>query len=228
VVAQDLMVAPAITFADGEEASGMAHMLGGLLEDNLRDYPSRARVAGLARGNVVLTASDRDVSVTLSFRGHEVVVANGSTERAPVLAGPWLEMAKLCSGQASPLGALARREVSITPRARLDTVAAAGYVLSVPPSFYGDEAAVRQRRRQAIGVGVVAVAAAVIIVCGLRRRRNLWVPETCPRARGGVGRVSRGVAGARSGVSRQGSVLVGLAVGSVSVNRPGILGGSSP
>jgi transposase len=34
------------------------------------------------------------------------------------------------------------------------------------------------------------------------RRENLWVPETCPRARGGVGRVSRGAAGARSGVSR--------------------------
>ncbi len=169
------MATPAVVLADGDEASGMATMLGGLLEENLRDYPGRARVAGLARGDVVLTASDRDISVTVSFRGDEVVVANGPAAGAAALSGPWLEMAKLCSGQVNPVKALARRELSIAPRGRLDAVAAAGYVLSVPVSFYGDAEALatlgRRRRRTAVGVLVVGVA--VVVLVRRRRRRRL-------------------------------------------------------
>lgn len=166
-----MAASPVVTLADGDEASGMAVMLGGLLEDNMRDYPSRARVTKLARGEVVLTASDRDISVTLSFRGGEVVVANGAASGAAVLAGPWLEMAKLCSGQVNPVKAVASRDLSIRPSARLDAVAAAGYALSVPASFYGDEEAMAQQRRQVV-VAVVATASVVVTVAYLRRRRR--------------------------------------------------------
>jgi hypothetical protein len=165
------MATPTVTLADGDDASGMAVMLGGLLEDNLRDYPARARVTKLARGEVVLTASDRDISVTLSFRGGEVVVANGTTEGAAVLAGPWLEMAKLCSGQVNPVKAVASRDLSIRPSARLDAVAAAGYALSVPASFYGDEEAMAQQRRQVV-IAVAATVAVVVGVAYLRHRRG--------------------------------------------------------
>ncbi len=166
------MPSPKVTLANGEDASGMATMLGGLLEDNLRDYPGRARVTSLARGDVVLTASDRDVSVTLSLRGNEVVVANGKLEGAAVLAGPWLEMAKLCSGQVNPLKAVARRELTVELRGRLDAIAAAGYALSIPSSFYDDEEdeAVQRRRRQ-IAIAVVATTGAVVAVAYVRRRR---------------------------------------------------------
>lgn len=169
------MDAPSVVYADGDDASGMATMLGGLLEDNLRDYPARARVAGIARGDVVLTASDRDISVTVSFRGGEVVVSNGPAAHAAALAGPWLEMAKLCSGQVNPARALARRDLSIDPRGRLDAVAAAGYVLSVPASFYaaGDPEALaaigRRRRRTAVAVLVVGVA---VVLYRRRHRRD--------------------------------------------------------
>lgn len=170
------MVAPTVTFADGDEASGMATMLGGLLEENIRDYQGRARVARIARGDVVLTASDRDVSVTLSFRGPEVVVRNGRAEGAAALAGPWLEMAKLCSGQVNPLRAVVRRELTIEPRGRLDAVAAAGFVLSIPQSFYDDDAEAatrrrRQRRRIAVAV-VVTTGAVVAVTCARRARRR--------------------------------------------------------
>ncbi len=167
------MTPPEVVLADGDEASGMATMLGGLLEENLRDYRGRARVAGLARGDVVLTASDRDISVTVSFRGDEVVVSNGPAEGAAALAGPWLEMAKLCSGQVNPVRALARRELTVEPHGRLDAVAAAGYVLSVPVSFYGDPEALAAlgRRRRRAAVAVVAVGA-VLVVRARRRRRS--------------------------------------------------------
>lgn len=162
---------PVVTFADGDNASGMATMLGGLLEDNLRDYAGRARVARLARGDVVLTAADRGVSVTLSFRGDEVVVANGPTAGAATLAGPWLEMAKLCSGQVNPVRAVARRELTVEPRGGFSAIAAAGYVLSVPLSFYGDEEALRRQRRRRRTIVIAAVAAVGIAVTVAYTRR---------------------------------------------------------
>lgn len=168
------MLVPTVTFANGDDASGMAMMLGGLLEENLRDYPGRARVTSLARGDVVLTASDRDVSVTLSLKGDEVVVANGRIEGAPVLAGPWLEMAKLCSGQANPFKAVARRDLTIEFGGRMNAMAAAGYALSIPSSFYQDEdeAAASQQQRRRVAIAVVAVTGTVVVV-GLARRRHL-------------------------------------------------------
>ena len=113
---------------------------------------------------MVLTAADGDVSVTLSFRPGEVVVSNGVTERAPALRGPWLEMAKLCSGQESPVTALARGHLRLVPGARMTVVPAGGFVLSVPASFYGDNS---QRKQLMIGGGV---AAAVVLVLLARRR----------------------------------------------------------
>ena len=89
------MQTPAVLLEAADQASGMAQMLGGLLEDNLRDYPIRARVASRTRGKVVLTASDRDLSVTLTFGDGQVVVSDGAADGAPLLAGPWLELAKL-------------------------------------------------------------------------------------------------------------------------------------
>lgn len=168
------MKSPNVIFADGDDASGMAMMLGGLLEENLRDYPGRARVTSLARGDVVLTASDRDVSVTLSLKGNEVVVANGKLEGAAVLAGPWLEMAKLCSGQANPFSAVARRELTIEFGGRLDAMAAAGYALSIPSSFYqdDDEAEASQKHHRRVAIAVVAVTGTVVVVGLVRRRRR--------------------------------------------------------
>jgi len=154
-----------VVLADGDDASGLAVMLAELLADNLRDFPVRAEVARRARGDLVLTASDREISVTLSFRPGEVVVSNGATERAPALRGPWLEMAKLCSGQESPVVALARRHLQLVPGARMTVVPAGGFVLSVPASFYGDNS---QRRQVAVGGGI----AAVVLVLLIRRRRR--------------------------------------------------------
>lgn len=163
---------PTVVVEGGEEASGMATMLAGLLEDNVRDFPWRARVARGTRGDVVLTASDRGLSVTLSFRGHDIVVRDGVAADAASLSGSWEDMAKLCSGQASPAVALARGRVRVRPGTRLHVLPAASFVLSVPASFYGDD---RPRRRLLVGGGAVTAATlGAVAACrwrGARRRR---------------------------------------------------------
>lgn len=177
-MAQDLTgrppAAPAVRLEAGEEASGLAMILGDLLESNLRDFPGRRRVAASSRGDVVLSASDRDISVTLSFRGREVVISEGALDAAPALKGAWLEMAAVCSGRLNPLRAMAQGKLKVALRRSPALVAATGFVLSVPESFYeDDEETAARRRRQALvaGAGVAAVAAGVGVVVYVRRRK---------------------------------------------------------
>ncbi|MBI2168418.1 MAG: hypothetical protein HYU28_02800 [Actinobacteria bacterium] len=156
-MAQDLGLN--VRLADGDDASGLAVMVADLLADNVREFRGRAAVARVARGDLVLNASDRDVSVTLSFRPGEVVVSNGAAEGAPVLAGPWLDMAGVCSGRTSPVAALLRRRLRVTRGDRMSVVPAGGFTLSVPASFYGES----NRRRRILVAGVALLLLAVCV-----------------------------------------------------------------
>lgn len=166
--------APAVELSDGDDASGMAIMIADLLADNLRDYRGRARVAALLRGSVVLTAADRDLSITLTFGRAGVSVADGAAAGAAAMAGPWLAMSRVCSGRMSPLEAVARRELTVTSGRSLWALPAAGWVLSVPAAYYLDAAqradlAHRRRMRLAAGLVVVASLSAMAVVLGRRR-----------------------------------------------------------
>ncbi len=153
----------------------MASMLAGLLTDNLRDFPSRARAASIARGRLVLRASDRDVAVTLSFQPGRITITDGPADSAPVLYGPWMELTKLCSAQSSPVASLARGRVRVEVGGahgvlRLNVIPLGSYALSVPASFYDDPATVRRRRLLRAELAGVCLAAATAVVLGLRSR----------------------------------------------------------
>jgi hypothetical protein len=93
----------------------------------------------MARGRVVLTASDRDVSVTLTFRSGVVEIRDGADPDAPVVAAPWLSMANICSGRTSPQAAWWDGDLRVRRLARSPlATAAASFVLSVPAAFYED------------------------------------------------------------------------------------------
>ncbi len=167
---------PGVTLVAGDDASGLACMLASLLQDNLRDFRSRSFVARFTRGDVVLLASDRDIAITLSFRPAEILVEDGAVSGAPILAGEWLDMAKLCSGQRSPLGAMWSGALRVTRGRRMSAVAGAGFALSVPKSFYAENHAVLVRRRVVISVVIVATLALAGFALwgprGPRRRRR--------------------------------------------------------
>lgn len=139
MVEADLTTTPAVVLVDGDRASGMSTMLADLLTSNLRDFGARRRAAALARGRVVMTASDRDISVTLRFRSGVVEISNGSHPTAPEIAAPWLTMAKICSGLVSPRSAWKEGELRVARMVRSPiAAAAASFVLSVPAEFYAD------------------------------------------------------------------------------------------
>ena len=163
------MTRPQVVRAAGDEASGLASMIADLLEQNIGDFPLRARAVALTRGDVVLTASDQGLSVTLQFGEGRVIVRDGAVPGAPALAGTWLEMAKVCSGQISTLAAVRERAIRVTPGHNPLALAGAGFALSVPPSFYEDDAARRARRRRATLI-TIALAAGVLVLLLARRR----------------------------------------------------------
>jgi hypothetical protein len=155
---------PSVRLVAGENASGLACMLASLLQDNLRDFRSRSLVARLTRGDVVLLASDRDLAVTLSFRPGEILIEDGAAPGAPVLAGEWLDMAKLCSGQRSPIAAVTSGELRVTPGRGMLAAAGAGLALSVPKSFYEENRETFIRRRRAVVIALVLLAAVMLTV----------------------------------------------------------------
>lgn len=164
---------PAVTLAAGDEASGMAVMLGDLLADNLRDYPARARVARMVRGPVVMTAADHDRSITVRFSGPRIMIEEGAASGAPAMAGPWLDLAKICSGGLSPLQAIKEHRIEVHNLRRPDLLAAAGFVMSVPASYYAsDEEAARARRQRLVIMMVIAIVIAVTIIAAVLRSRD--------------------------------------------------------
>lgn len=152
--------------AGDDDASGLACMVASLLEDNVRDFRSRAAAARYTRGDVVLRTSDSDTAITLSFRPGQVVVEEGERAGAAVVEGEWIHMAGLCSGQRSVLAALAAGELRLRRGHGLRAAAGAGLALSVPPSFYGSESRWWRRHRGGLALALLAVAA---IVTSIRR-----------------------------------------------------------
>jgi hypothetical protein len=173
---------PTVTVVGGEDASGFASMLAEVLAANVADYRGRAWAASRARGSVVLVASDRDIAVTLTFARGDVAITDGSSPGIPVLAGPWLTMADLCSGEVSPVRAIVRRELHVEPTRRLDTLAATGFVLSVPISYYGES---RNRVKVLGAVAAMAAALALVVVAAriVRRSRRSGPGERRSRRR---------------------------------------------
>lgn len=73
--------APAIEYADGEEASALARMLGGLIEANLAARPSRAALLDRMRGSVGIDVTDAGEAVTLEFGEGTLRLRNGLAGR---------------------------------------------------------------------------------------------------------------------------------------------------
>jgi hypothetical protein len=70
----------AVEYAEGDEASAFAQMLGGLIEANLASRPEKRRDFDDIKGKVGFEVTDIDESVTLDFQGGRLLVHNGLAE----------------------------------------------------------------------------------------------------------------------------------------------------
>jgi SCP-2 sterol transfer family len=89
--------------ADGAE-SGLANIVQQFLEQNLEESEQRRRRARRLRGRIAMTAADHEITVTLDFRGDEIVIWDGAQEPLQAsIAGPYSALVKLLQGEGNPL-----------------------------------------------------------------------------------------------------------------------------
>jgi hypothetical protein len=92
-----------VRLAEGAE-SGLANIVQQFLEQSLDESERRRRRARRLRGRVAMTAADHEITVTLDFRGDEIVIWDG--EHGPLqasIAGPHGALVGLLQGEGNPL-----------------------------------------------------------------------------------------------------------------------------
>ncbi len=107
-----------VEYAEGEDASPFARMLGGLIEANVTARPEKRRDFERLRARVGIEVTDIDEGVTLDFRGGHLVVGNGlGSDRAVTIradADAVMELSNLrigFAGMPNYLDATGRRVV---------------------------------------------------------------------------------------------------------------------
>lgn len=146
-----------VRLADGAE-SGLANIVQQFLEQNLEESEPRRRRARRLRGRVAMTAADHEMSVTLDFRGEEILVWDG--EHGPLqasIAGPYGAVVGLLRGEGNPLlehlrGRLRVRSSLRTPLFPLQVHG----LMKLPPERHAQQRA----RRYVLAAGLALVLAA--------------------------------------------------------------------
>jgi hypothetical protein len=92
-----------VRLAEGAE-SGLANIVQQFVEQSLDESESRRKRAHKLRGRVAMTAADHEVTVTLDFRGDEIVIFDGAQEPLQAsIAGPHRSLVGLLQGEGNPL-----------------------------------------------------------------------------------------------------------------------------
>lgn len=73
-----------VILAEGEQASGLASMMGTLLAQNVAQHPDKSADLRRLRGDVLIDVSDLDEKVTLHFADGRCTVHNGQVGRPKV------------------------------------------------------------------------------------------------------------------------------------------------
>ncbi len=147
-----------VRLAEGAE-SGLAHIVQQYLEQNLDESEPRRRRARALRGRVAMTAADHEMTVTLDFRGEEIVIWDG--EHGPLqasIAGPHRALVGLLQGEGNPLLEHLRGRLRVRSSLRKPFFPLQVHgLMKLPP----EERERRRTRSYALAAGVVAVVVVV-------------------------------------------------------------------
>ncbi len=150
-----------VRLADGAE-SGLANIVQQFLEQSLDESESRRRRARRLRGRVAMTAADHEMTVTLDFRGEEVVVWDGAQEPLQAsIAGPHRALVGLLQGEGNPLLEHLRGRLRVRSSFRKPFFPLQVHnLMKLPPEERGQ----RRTRSYLLVGGVVAVMAVAVFL----------------------------------------------------------------
>ena len=157
------MEAPSVQvrLAEGAE-SGLANIVQQFVEQSLEESESRQRRARRLRGRVAMTAADHEVTVTLDFRGDEIVVFDGAQEPLQAsIAGPHRALVGLLQGEGNPLLEHLRGRLRVRSSLRKPFFPLQVHnLVKLPPEERGQ----RRTRSYLLVGGAVAVTAAAVFL----------------------------------------------------------------
>jgi hypothetical protein len=100
-----------------DASSGFASIVQQFLQQQLADSSKRRTRASRIHGRLGLTATDYESSVTVDFRGNEILVLDGRSEPLDAsIAGSYLSLTKLLQGRSNPLIEHLRRNLTVSSR----------------------------------------------------------------------------------------------------------------
>ena len=150
-----------VRLAEGAE-SGLANIVQQFLEQNLDESEPRRRRARGLRGRIAMTAADHEMTVTLDFRGEEIVVWDG--EHGPLqasIAGPHRALVGLLQGEGNPLLEHLRGRLRVSSSLRKPFFPLQVHSLM---KLSPEERDQRRTRSYLLAGGVVAVMAAAVFL----------------------------------------------------------------
>lgn len=148
-----------VRLAEGAE-SGLANIVQQYLEQSLDESEKKRRRARGLRGCVAMTAADHGITVTLDFRGEEIVIWDG--EHGPLrasIAGPHRALVGLLQGEGNPLLLHLRGRLRVRSSLRKPFLPLQVHsLMKLPP----EERRQRGARRYVLVAGVLAAVAAAV------------------------------------------------------------------
>ena len=150
-----------VRLAEGAE-SGLANIVQQFLEQSLEESEQRRRRARRLRGRVAMTAADHEVTVTLDFRGDEILVWDGAQEPLQAsIAGPHGSLVGLLQGEGNPLVEHLRGRLRVRSSLRKPFFPLQVHnLVKLPPEERGQ----RRARSYLLAGGIVAVLAAAVFL----------------------------------------------------------------
>ncbi len=97
----------------GDEASGLANIIGQYLEQILADSADKRAEAFSLRGRLGLSARDSDVAVTIVFDGEDVSIEEGLQDPDAVIGGDLEFLMHIMAGKANPAWEVLSRNMTI-------------------------------------------------------------------------------------------------------------------
>ncbi len=109
---------PPVTIAAGEEASGLARMIGQYLEQILSESREKRAEAATLRGRFGLRAREGDVAVTIVFCDDEIVIREGLDGPDAIVSGDIESLMHVLAGRANPAWSVWGGAVAVRPGLR--------------------------------------------------------------------------------------------------------------
>ncbi len=107
-----------VTLAAGDEASGLARIIGMYVEQMVREsIEKRAQAAGL-RGRLGIRAREGDIAVTVVFGEDGITIEEGLGEPDAVISGEIEFLMNVLAGRANPALEICRGRLSVRPSLR--------------------------------------------------------------------------------------------------------------